>query len=236
MELVFDAALVEEEVGGRRVLRLKKHQVLLRLGHPIMRQAMATLCRQLHDPTARDAVFRWSLAALHRTGFDALLVFYYTLTAINELREPLHDEVLSTVFRIEANRIELVEDQFKQIVLQSQLHRIKSSARLDDWIRTLRGHWFQHKTELEKYLGQREAEMRKVFESRASGALKRELDAAKESYRYRLKELQDRSREQELTKVAKELLRQQAEVMQPTLFEEIQEEAKFRVQELKKNK
>ena len=36
------------------MLRLKKHQVLMRLGHPIMRQAMATLSRQLHDPTAHD--------------------------------------------------------------------------------------------------------------------------------------------------------------------------------------
>ena len=88
---------------GRRVMRLKKHQVLMRLGHPIMRQAMATLCRQLHDPVGHDAVFRWSLAALHRTGFDALLVFHYTVTAINELREPLHDEVMSTVLRIEGD-------------------------------------------------------------------------------------------------------------------------------------
>ena len=232
MELVFDSALVEEEVSGRRVMRIKKHQVLMRLGHPIMRQAMATLSRQLHDPEGRNAIFRWSVAALQRTGFEALLIFHHTLSAINELREPLHDEVFTTVFRIEGNRIELVEDQFKQTVLQGPLHGIKSSARLDEWIRTLRGHWFQHKAGLEKYLGQREAEMRKVFEGRASGALKRELGAAKESYRYRLKELQDRSREQELTKVAKELLRQQAEAMQPTLFEEIQEGAKFRVQEL----
>ncbi len=57
MELIFDSALVEEEVSGRRVLRLKKHQILLRLGHPIMRQAMATLCRQLHDPTAYDPIY-----------------------------------------------------------------------------------------------------------------------------------------------------------------------------------
>lgn len=233
MELVFDAALVEkEEVPGRRVMRLKKHQVLLRLGHPIMRQAMATLSRQLHDPEGRNAIFRWSIAALQRTGFEALLVFHYTLTAINELREPLHDEILSSVFRIEGNKIQPVEDVFKQNVLQSQLHRIKSSVRLDDWIRTLRGHWFQHKAELEKYLGRKEAEMSKVFNGRASAGLKRELDAAKESYRYRLKELEDRSREQELTKVAKELLREQAEAMQPMLFEEFQEEAKFRVQEL----
>ena len=232
MELVFDASLVEEEVSGRRVMRIKKHQVLLRLGHPIMRQAMATLSRQLHDPEGRNAVFRWSIAAMERRGFEALLVFHYTLTAVNELREPLHDEVLSSVFRIEGNKIELVEDQFKKTVLQSQLHPIKSSARLDDWVRTLRGHWFPHKAELEKYLSRKEAEMHEVFNRRASAALKRELDAAKESYRYRLKELQDRSREQELTRVAKELLRQQAEAMQPRLFEEVQEEATFRVQEL----
>jgi hypothetical protein len=232
MELVFDSALVEEEVAGRQVMRLKKHQVLLRLGHPIMRQAMATLSRQLHDPEGRNAIFRWSIAALQRIGFEALLVFHYTLTAINELREPLHDEVRSSVFRIEGNKIELVEDQFQQTVLQSHFHPIKSSVRLADWMRTLRGHWFQHKAELEEYLGRKEAEMRNVFDGRASAGLKREMDSAKESYRYRLKELQDRSREQELSKVAKELLRQQAEAMQPTLFEEFQEEAKSRVQEL----
>jgi len=66
MELVFDTALVEEEVSGRRVLRLKKHQVLLRLVHPIMRQALATLCRQLHAPDPRDGIFRWSLVLQRR--------------------------------------------------------------------------------------------------------------------------------------------------------------------------
>ena len=232
MELVFDSALVEDEVAGRRVMRIKKHQVLLRLGHPIMRQAMATLSRQLHDPEGSNAVFRWSVGAIQRTGFEALLIFHHTIAAINELREPLHDEVLSTVFRIDGDKIESVENQFKQVVLQTPLHRIKSSHRLEDWIRILRGHWFRHKAGLEKYLSQREAELKKVFEGRAGTALKRELEAAKESYRYRLKELADRSREQELTKVATELLRQQTEAMQLALFEEIQEEAKYRVQEL----
>lgn len=232
MELVFDSALVEEEISGRRVMRIKKHQVLLRLGHPILRQAMATLSRQLHDPEGHNAVFRWSIAAFHRSGFDALMVFHYTLTAINELREPLHDEVLSAVFRIEGDKLEPVVDDFERIVLQSELHPIKSPPRRDDWIRTVRARWVPHKHELEEFLNHQESDVRKVLERRASAALKRELDAAKESYRYRLKELQDRSRDQELGKLAKELLREQAEAMQPTLFDEIQEEAKVRVQEL----
>ncbi len=232
MELVFDAALVEEEISGRRVMRIKKHQVLMRLGHPIMRQAMATLSRQLHDPEGRNAIFRWSVAALQKTGFESLLIFHYTLTAINELREPLHDEVLTAVFRIEGDNIQLVEDQFKQIVLQTQLHQIKSSERLESWTRIFRARWFQYKSGLEKYLERTETEMRKSFTERVNAAMKLEMDSAKESYRYRLKELQDRSREKELEKVAKELLKEQKEANQPSLFQEIEEETKYRLNEL----
>jgi ERCC4-related helicase len=231
MELVFDAANIEKEENGRLIMRLKKHQVLMRLGHPIMRQAMATLCRQLHDPS-RDGVFRWSLSALHRTGFDALLVFHYTVTAINELREPLHDEVFSTVLRIEGDRLVEVDDNFQKLVLSSELYPVKSSKRREDWIRTLRGYWFRHKTELEAFLRKQETDQRGTLEGRAKKALHRELESAKESYRYRLRELQDRSREQELGKLAKALVRERVEAEQPRLFEEFREEAQLKVQEI----
>ncbi len=232
MELVFDTALVEEEISGRRVLRLKKHQALMRLGHPVMRQAMATLCRQLHDPEGHNAVFRWSIAALHKSGFEALLTFQYTITAINELREPVHDEVVATVFRVEGDRLTPVEDEFQRIVLGSEFHPIKSMARRDDWVRTLRGHWFQHKERLEAFLRSQEEEMQTVLQRRADSTLERELQAAEESYQYRIRELQDRSREQALRRIAKELVQQRTEAMQLALFEEIQEEAELGVQEL----
>ena len=72
MELVFDARRVTEEVSGREVMRLKKHQILMRLGHPVMRQAMSTLTRQLHDPTSHDPVYRWSVAALPKWSRSAV--------------------------------------------------------------------------------------------------------------------------------------------------------------------
>jgi superfamily II DNA or RNA helicase len=231
MELVFDTALVEEEVSGRRVLRLKKHQVLLRLGHPIMRQAMATLCRQLHAPDPRDGIFRWSLAALQRTGFEALLVFHYTVTAINDLREPLHDEVFSTVFRIEGERLTPVENTFQQTVLGSEFHPIKLSKRQEDWVRTFRGKWFKHRTDLEAFLRSQEKSLHTLLQGRADATLKRESAAAKESYRYRLKELEDRSREKALERLWEQLQQAQREAAQPTLFEEIQESAQLQVKE-----
>ncbi|MBV8555907.1 MAG: hypothetical protein JO116_10105, partial [Planctomycetaceae bacterium] len=232
MELVFDSALVEEEVGGRRVLRMKKHQILLRLGHPIMRQAMATLCRQLHDPTAHDPIYRWSLAALHRTGFDALLVFHYTVTAINELREPLHDEVCSRVFRIVGERLEPVGHDFEQGVLGSEFHSVKSPGRRDDWVKALRGRWFSHRGGLESFLKDQETSLRSILQARADAARKRETEAASESYEYRIKELQDRSREQEIEKLARQLVREQAEVERYALLPDVREEIRVRQERL----
>ena len=232
MELVFDSALVEEEVSGRRVLRLKKHQVLLRLGHPIMRQAMAVLSRQLHDPTAHDPIYRWSVAALHRTGFDALLVFYYTITAINELREPLHDEVVGRVFRIEGDRLAPVEADFEQAVLRDEFLPIQSAGHRDEWVRAFRGRWLQHRKDLETHLKSQESDLRDVLQARADTTLKRESEAARESYHYRLKELQDRSREQEIEKLARRIVQEEAELAQPSLFEEFREEAKVRLQDI----
>jgi hypothetical protein len=224
MELVFDSALVEDEVNGRRVLRLKKHQILLRLGHPILRQAMATLCRQLHDPNSHDPIFRWSIAALHRTGFDALLAFYYTITAINELREPLHDEVMCRIFRIVGDQLEGVDHDFEQSVLGSEFHPVKSATSRDDWVKAFRGRWLTHRRQLESFLRSQESALKTDLQARADATKKRETEAAKESYRYRLKELQDRSSDRERLRLAKEILKVETEMERYALLPEVQEE------------
>jgi len=74
--------------------------------------------------------------------------------------------------------------------------------------------------------------MQAVLQRRADATLKRELRAEKESYQHRLRELQDRSREQALRRIAKELVRQRIETQQLALFEDIQQEAEMEVQEL----
>ncbi len=233
VELVFDARHVTEEVGGREVLRVKKHQVLMRLGHPIMRQAMATLSRQLHQPEGGNAIYRWSVAALPKSGsFEALLVFYHTVTAVNELREPLHDEVLTTVFRVEGDSLVPVEESFGGTVLAADFLPVKSATRRDEWVRVFRGKWFKHRYELEGHLRERQNSLHALLQQQADAVRDREVEATRESYKYRLRELQDRSREQELNRLAKELVRQQAEVDQPGLFEDINEATKERVQDI----
>jgi hypothetical protein len=232
MELAFDSAYVEEEIANRRRLRLKKHQVLMRLGHPVMRQAMATLSRQLYDPSGHSPIRRWSIAAIHRMGFDALLVFHYTLTAINQLREPLHDEVQSVVFRVDGNRLVGVEPSFAKAVLDSEFLPIASSDRLQEWAKTFRGKWSSSQSELESFMRDLEKGSRAAHEAIAKSAMANELETVEEGYRYRLKELSERSREKELRAIVKALLEEEAEAMQATLFPEMKEDAEKRVAEL----
>jgi superfamily II DNA or RNA helicase len=226
MEIVFDTRHVTKDDHGPPVLRVKKHQVLMRLGHPVMRQAMATLTRQLHEPSGNDAIYRWALAALPRANFEALLVLHYTLTAVNQLREPLHDEVLSTVFRVEADGLVPVEESFQRSILQGELHPVRSTQRHAEWVRTFRSHWPRHKQSLESFRKQEEQRWFDVLQARATVTLDREKKAAKESYDYRIKELQERTREREINQLAKELVKQRAESEQPFLLEDLREEAK----------
>ena len=129
-------------------------------------------------------------------------------------------------------RLEPVEQDFEQSVLEGEFHPIKSPTRRDDWVKAFRGRWFSHRGGLESFLRTRETSLRDSLQAKADATKKRDTDAAKESYRSRLKELQDRSRKQELEKLARQLVREQADLTQPKLFEEFEEEAKVRVQEI----
>lgn len=232
MELVFDQTRVEEEVNGRRVMRLKTHQVLMRLSHPVMRQALATLTKQLHAPSGQDPVYRWTVGCVHREGFEALLAFHYVVTAINELRETLHDEVLAAVFRVEGDALERVEPEFETIVLQDKVLPIVSEKRRDSWWRTLCARWRSHKTFLESFMRRTEEAVRTRLEEAAACARGREEDAIKEIYTSRLKELADSSRERELRNLAESLSKAQAEAVQLWLLPEEQRRVERELRDL----
>jgi len=236
MEVVFDTTLVEEENEGRRVMRVGKHQVLLRLSHPVMKQALATLSRQLHQPEPDRGIFRWSIAALHKPNIQELLIFHYYVTAINELREPLHDETISTVFRIEGDRLSPAEASFEEEILHSDLLPLGSDARLDEWGRIVRGKWPQHSTRLKKFMEERKAEFAADFEKRAKAALERELAEARESYRYRLKEIKRSSSDKEIEKLVGEITRLEIERSQQLLLRELEEDREQKQRELNERK
>ena len=67
-----------------------------------------------------------------------------------------------------------MEDAFQQTVLGSEFHPIKSSKRQEEWVRTLRGKWFTHRSELEAFLQGQEKSLLTLLQGRADATLKRE--------------------------------------------------------------
>ena len=128
-----------------------------------------------------------------------MLVFHYTVTAINELREPLHDEVMTTVFRVEGDRLVPVEESFAgERAAESTSSRsspprggTSGSAASGASGSSTGANW-------RAYLREREKALLALLQRRADAVLERESEAAKESYSTASSELQDRSREQEL--------------------------------------
>ena len=90
--LIFDPRLFLETVSGRPVFRPAKDTVLLHLGHPVFRQALAMLARS-RFPGGDEHFFasRWiTRRGPVPAGADALLLLTVEELAVNELREPFH--------------------------------------------------------------------------------------------------------------------------------------------------
>jgi Helicase conserved C-terminal domain/SNF2-related domain len=234
MELVFDNALVEEECNGRRVLRLKRHQTLMRLGHPIMRQAMATLRRMLHDPSGNDPIRRWSLAAINWPNFEPVLILHAAVTATNELRETVHDEQFSVVFHLSGDKIKPAVSDQQDRLLRETLLPVKSSKRREDWTRTVRTKWVKHREAIDRFTKTQVEKWRTQIEQAASATLDREKADTSVSYKHRLKELADRTREREMGKMLRELAKAEVEAASGFLFADMEVEAEAKLVDIEK--
>ena len=188
---------------------------LLRLGHPIMRQAMATLCRQLHDPTARDAdlpLVPGGSAPVRLRGPAGLLLHRHghQRTAGAAPRRGFLHGLPHRGRPPGARGGRLRADRAGERVPSDQVAGTAGGLGPT----AFRGRWFSHRSELEAFLQSQETvAARPCCRPGPTPRCKRETDAAKESYRYRLKELQDRSREQESRSWPRQLVREQAEAM-----------------------
>lgn len=90
--LIFDPRYFVETVSGRPVFRPKRDTVLLHLGHPVFRHALATLARA-RFPGGNDDLkaSRWTArTGVVPPGTDALILLTVEELAVNELREPVH--------------------------------------------------------------------------------------------------------------------------------------------------
>jgi superfamily II DNA or RNA helicase len=101
--LVFDNQYFIHTINGRRVFRPSMDTVLLHLGHPVMRQALASFAR-LRFPGGQSEIIppsRWVVTrGAVPAGADALLLLTVEEMAVNELRETFHHWVRTVVLPV----------------------------------------------------------------------------------------------------------------------------------------
>ncbi len=105
--LIFDPQLFMTTAGERPVFRPAKDTVLLHLGHPLFREALATFAR-LRFPGEKDLVApsRWTVRHGEvPTGADALVLLTVEELAVNELREPFHHWVRTLRFPVKGDTL-----------------------------------------------------------------------------------------------------------------------------------
>ncbi len=140
--MTFDADAFVERISGRKVFRPRPDLVLLRLGHPVMRRALAGLRRRLWDPQGNLA--RWTV--FQHTELDTAVVVIYALAeATNELRESVHSELLAYAYTLEGlNPTEPPKDDGEPLTVQE----------LTEWRRRLAADWDDLRAGLSKHLAQ----------------------------------------------------------------------------------
>lgn len=105
--VVFDPSLFVRTETGRPVFRPEKDTVLLHLGHPLFKQALATFARTRFTGGAGPlAPSRWTARpGAVPAGADALVLLTVEELAVNDLREPFHHWVRTIRIPVEGGRL-----------------------------------------------------------------------------------------------------------------------------------
>ena len=104
--LIFDPKLFVRDLGGRPVFRPAKDTVLLHLGHPLFRQALATFATARFRGGEEIGATRWTVRRGGvPSGADGLVLLTLEELAANELREPFHHWVRTLRLPVSAGEL-----------------------------------------------------------------------------------------------------------------------------------
>lgn len=220
--VVFDPGFFETTAASGRVLyRRRANTTLLRLGHPVMKRAIASLKRYMWTSEDRPRVSRWTVAGSELpAGLDCILIAYYHLEATNGLKETAHDEVLADYLQVQGPRV---------IPLAADLHaRISDLPRFalgDDerssWVKRVGELWLDHSQHITSHLKHLRDTNRKDFAGRMAAGYKTAEIEQKTIFSERLTEIQKRNTPAYIQKLLKQHEVQEKRLQAGFLFAEI---------------
>jgi len=216
-------ALMEATGGGRRVYRERPDTRLMRLAHPVMRRAAGTLRRRLWEP--RPDLRRFTIAA-HADVAGPTLVMPSLLAIANELREPLHAELVEVALCIDG------EDAIPVDAPASDPAALDDAA-VDKWRLWLEERWDELADCLADARDQREAELRSRAEELLPAALKEERSYQDTLFKTRLRELDDERGEAGRTRLRHQIEKLEEKTQQLTFDPELRHEREEELRSLR---
>lgn len=202
--LVFDSgALMQLTPAGRHVYRERADTRLMRLAHPVMRRATATLRRRLWEE--RPDLRRFTIAT-HPDVHTPTLIVPSLLAIVNELREAVHAELLELALRI--------GDQHEVIAAPKGDPQQLPDADVDAWRAWIEDLWDDLADELEAVRTQREQELRVAAEGLLPTLLKDERTYQDKLFKNRLKELDDERGDKGRERLRRNIEREEAALAQ----------------------
>ena len=222
--LVFASdALMQTTAAGRQVYRDRPDTRLMRLAHPVMRRATATLRRRLWEE--RPDLRRFTIATHDQVDAPTLLV-PNLLAIVNELREPVHAELIELALRLGNDNPAVVEAPQGD-------PRPLADADVNEWRIWLEEHWDDLADELEGARAQSEAELREDAEILLPALLKDERGYQDKLFRNRLKELDDERGERGRTRLRRQIEKLEEKTRQLTFDPELRHEREEELRQLK---
>ncbi|MGI8661283.1 MAG: DISARM system SNF2-like helicase DrmD, partial [Thermoleophilaceae bacterium] len=221
--LVFDPAVLMQRAGEREVFRERPDRQLIRLGHPIMRRATATLRRRLWE--ADPKVGRFTILGL--PGLEEPVMLVSALAELTrELREPLHAELLElAVAFTDPTRPVDIPDWSAGVALPE--------AELVDWGEAIEDRWGDLRPTLDALLAATRADLEERAGSLLPAEQKAELAYQRQLFTTRINELRDRSGEAGRNRVRRELAKQEVALAQMTFDPDHEREVAERVRRLR---
>jgi superfamily II DNA or RNA helicase len=226
--LVFDHQFFIQNINGRPVFRQSVDTVLLHLGHPMLRHALASFAR-LRFPGAqvdRISPSRWTTTVGQvPDGADALLLFTVEEMAINELRETFHHWVRTLAIPVRGG------------VLGEPLPYVgpnhgDTGKYAEDRHKDARGLWDEVDRSLSQFL--------KQYRDSLTTSVKRHLAEAgdearlreKEAFERRINEVAALQRNQSIDKLKREIDERRNGALQLSLLEDANEIAERQLRDL----
>jgi superfamily II DNA or RNA helicase len=213
--LVFDPLYFVDTSKERAVFRPKPDTALLHLGHPVFHYALATLAR-LRFPGAGSRpgdhkASRWIVrTGAVPDGADALVCLTVEELAINELREPFHHWTRTY-------RIPVVAGELGSPLPYE--HPSSNGKENTDGVASARSIWEDVEPDLRHFIQDCATKLTEALRNRLKETGKTAIEAEKERFRLRLKELERAMSENTVAKLQKERDNLVADMRQLTLID-----------------